>query len=207
MTGKSQENRMPGKGETPLDLSLRLIQKGLFESGQAVLAKHDIVLEGSVLTELIEDGLKRARTSRADGSIRTSIRYARRAAALTMLRDAGHITANIIPTVGLPEGYCGKIMLFVAAGVLIPERIFLRSGDDWHREILRNFEEEVRDYGFETFHITPQGGAFAEFQPDGAIVLYGSSEAFGRLEREDAIGLVQEAYPNRHVHWSDVAGI
>lgn len=187
-----------------MDLSLGLIQKGLFESAQAVLTNHDIALGVLVLAGLIEDSLKRARSSRADGSIRTSIRYERRAAALTMLRDKGHISGNVISTVDLPEGYCGKIMLFVGTGGLIPERTFLRSGDDWHREILRSFEEEVRDYGFETFQITPQGGAFAEFQPDGAIALFGSSEEFGRLKREDAIRLVQTAYPNRHIYWSDI---
>ena len=205
MTGRNPGNQKPGKGETPLDLSLRLIQKGHLESAHAVLAHHDIALEGKVLTGLIEDCLKRSRSSRADGSIRTAIRYERRAAALTILRDADHISAKVIPSVGLPKGYCGKIMLFVATGAVIPERMFLRSGDDWHREILRNFEEEVRDYGFETFQITPQGGAFAEFQPDGAIVLFGSSEEFGGLKREDAIQLVQTAFPNRHVHWSDTA--
>ena len=207
MIGKNRENRELGKGETPLEKSLRRIQKGFIESAHAVLTRHDIALEAPVLNGLIEDCLKCARSSRADGNIRTAIRYERKAAALTMLRDKGNISGKVIPTVDLPEGYRGKIMLCVVTGALIPELTYLRSGDDWHREILRNFEEEVRDYGFEAFQIMPRGGAFAEFHPDGAIVLYGSSEAFGRLKREDAIRLVQTAFPNRHVHWSDTADL
>jgi hypothetical protein len=61
----------------------------------------------------------------------------------------------------------------------------------------------VQDYGFENFEITPKGGAFAHFQTDGTIVLSGTSEAFGRCSREAATQLVQTAFPDRSVYWSE----
>ena len=98
----------------------------------------------------------------------------------------------------------GPALVFVK-GDCIPGRTFLRSGDDWHREILRSFEEEVRSYGFEKYQCSSRGGAFAKFKPDGSIVLYGSSEEFGPCRKEDALMLVLTSYPYRNVHWSDAA--
>ena len=185
---------------------LQLIHQGLMESAWALLNRHNIALDTLPLTGLIEDCLKRAKTLKSDGNVRSSMQYQRRAFALTILRDKGLLSVTIIPPVVLPEGYCGKILLVFIKGDCISERTCLRSGDDWHREILRSFEEEVHDYGFENFQISPQGGAFAEFQPDGTIALSGSSEEFGMCRREDAIQLIQTAYPDRNTHWSDTSG-
>ena len=51
-----------------------------------------------------------------------------------------------IPPVILPEGYNGKILLASIAGPTISTRVILRSGDLWHREILRNTENEIRNH-------------------------------------------------------------
>ena len=181
------------------------MQQGRLESACALLVAHNIVLDTHALTRLIGGCLKRVKTSRNEGDIRTSIRYQHRATALAMVRDAGRLSGAVIPSVVMPDGYCGKVMLAFVKGDCIPGRTFLRSGDDWHREILRHFEEELRSYGFEKFQFSPQGGAFAEFQPDGSIALYGSSEEFGPCRQEDALMLVQTAFSDRNVHWSDTA--
>jgi len=186
--------------------ALQLIHRGLLESAQALLRQHNITLDKPVLTELILDFQKQAETEKKANNIRASIQYQRRTASLEMLREGNHISGTVLPTAVLPEGYCGKIMLVLVKGDCISERTCLRSGDDWHREIVRSFEEEVHDYGFEKFIISPQGGAFAEFQLDGTIALSGSSEEFGRCRREDAIQLIQTAFPDRNTVWCDMIG-
>ncbi|MBW2441976.1 MAG: hypothetical protein JRH12_15965, partial [Deltaproteobacteria bacterium] len=47
-----------------------------------------------------------------------------------------------IPDIILPEGYNGKILLVSVSGGGIPKSVLLRSGDLWHREILRNTAAE-----------------------------------------------------------------
>ena len=125
---------------------------------------------------------------------------------MKLLKDTGCLSETVIPLVALPAGYCGKIMLISVQGDCIAPLTCLRSGDDWHREIVRSFEEEVRDYGFENVSIFPRGGAFVEFQAEGGVVLFGSSEEFGSCRRQDALQLIQVAFPERPVHWSDAAG-
>ena len=186
---------------------LHHIRQGLLESALALMDKNNTTFDAAELTDFIEDCLTHYNSLKKAQNVRASIRYQRRAAALTMLREAGSLSGAVIPSVVLPEGYCGKIMLVSVEGDLIPERTFLRSGDDWHREILRSFEEEVRDYGFENVLMCPKGGAFAEFQPDGNIVLSGTSEEFGRCSREEAIRMVRTAFHDRNVVWSDTTGI
>jgi len=185
---------------------LQLIRRGLLESAQALMRHHNITSNKPALTELILECQKQAETEKKVNNIRASIQYQRRTASLEMLRDGNYISGTVLPTALLPEGYCGKILLVFVKGDCISERTCLRSGDDWHREILRSFEEEVHDYGFEKFQISPQGGAFVEFQPDGTIALSGSSEEFGMCRREDAIQLIQTAYPDRNTHWPGTIG-
>ncbi len=72
--------------------SLHLIRQGLLESAHALLLEHDIALDIPALSGLIEDCLKRAETFRMGGDIRASIQYHCRAAALTMLGDAGYLS-------------------------------------------------------------------------------------------------------------------
>ena len=57
-------------------------------------------------------------------------------------------TGKPISPVILPEGYKGKILLVSVSGNGIEEMVILRSGDLWHREILRNTEKEIRDLGY-----------------------------------------------------------
>jgi hypothetical protein len=198
---------IPGaeKEGDPHSRALQLIDRGLLASAQALLVAYHIAVDVPALTARIEDCRKRGAARKKDGDIRASIGYQRRAAALAMMRDTGCLSGAVMPPVILPDGYCGKIMLISVKGDAIPARTCLRSGDDWHREIVRNFESEVRDFGFEKFQISPRGGAFAEFDSDEAIVLSGSSEEFGRCRKEDALQLIQAAFPQRNIYWSATA--
>ena len=185
---------------------LQLVQQGLLESAWSLMIRRGVTPDTRLLNGPIDGCLERAAWLKRKGDIRASFLFQRRASALTILRDSGRLSGAVIPSTVLPEGYCGKILLAFVEGDLIPGRTFLRSGDDWHREILRSFEEEVCDYGFENVHVSPLGGAFAEFRPDGSIVLWGASEEFGRCRKEDALKLVRTAYPDRAVHWSGGPG-
>ena len=73
----------------------------------------------------------------------------------------------------------GKILLVSITGAGIEDCVVLRSGDDWHREILRNTEEEIRGYGIDDARVDELGGAWVKFDEDGNIVIYGISDDFG----------------------------
>jgi hypothetical protein len=101
---------------------------------------------------------------------------------------------EMIPTVVLPDGYRGKILL-----VLINARgeslVVLRSGDLWHREILRNTEEEVFNLGLTDAQVNELGGASLFFEADGSIRIWGGSDEFGACDRDYAAALVMAARP------------
>ena len=105
---------------------------------------------------------------------------------------------KILPVV-LPEGYNGKILLVSVTAATIEKQVVLRSGDLWHREILRNTENEIRGLGVVDARVHPLGGAFLRFEPDGSIIIYGSSQEFGVCDQEYAAMLVREAFPERRV--------
>lgn len=64
----------------------------------------------------------------------------------------------MIPSVVLPEGYRGKILL-VSISVKKERAVVLRSGDLWHREILRNTEVEIQALGLSGAQVDELGGA------------------------------------------------
>jgi hypothetical protein len=105
-----------------------------------------------------------------------------------------------IPAVILPEGYCGKILL--AAVAIGSERlVVLRSGDLWHREILRNTEAEIRRLGLPEARVDELGGAHLRFEADGSILLWGESEDFGACDLAYAASLIREVWPDRRIHY------
>ena len=105
---------------------------------------------------------------------------------------------QILPVI-LPEGYNGKILLVSVAGAMIKKKVILRSGDLWHREILRNTEIEIRGLGVADAQVHPLGGALIRFEPGGTIIIYGSSQEFGACDKEYAAVLVRNAFPARQV--------
>ena len=105
----------------------------------------------------------------------------------------------LIPPVILPEGYHGKILLVSVSSAAITKTVILRSGDVWHREILRNTENEIRNYGIADAQIHQLGGAWVRFEPDGTIIIYGRSQEFGACDKALAAELVQGLFPQRRV--------
>jgi len=105
---------------------------------------------------------------------------------------------KMIPSVVLPEGYCGKILL-VSISVKKERVVVLRSGDLWHREILRNTEAEIRALGLSGAQVGELGGAHLRFEADGSILIWGSSEQFGTCNYEYAAALLKSVWPDRKV--------
>ena len=106
---------------------------------------------------------------------------------------------NKIPAIILPEGYTGKILLVSISGAGFEDKIILRSGDLWHREILRNTEAEIRNLGCHEAGVFELGGAHLRFEPDGTIVIHGTSEQYGACDKEYAAGLVTDEFPDRRI--------
>ena len=108
-----------------------------------------------------------------------------------------------IPETILPEGYNGKILLVSVSLEGKDDKVILRSGDLWHREILRNTEAEIRNLGYADAQVYQLGGALVRFEPEGTITIYGSSHEFGACDKEFAAELVQKAFPTKAVTVED----
>ena len=106
--------------------------------------------------------------------------------------------SRISPVI-LSEGYNGKILLVSVSGDGIEKAVLLRSGDMWHREILRNTKIEIKNLGFENALVHQLGGAHVRFEPDGSIIIYGASQEFGACDKEYAGELVRDLFPERRV--------
>jgi len=115
------------------------------------------------------------------------------------IRDQKQETNLLIPPVILPEGYNGKILLVSVSSAEIDKTVVLRSGDVWHREILRNTENEIRSYGIADAQVHQLGGALVHFEPDGTIIIYGRSQEFGACDKAYAAELVRGLFPERRV--------
>ena len=106
---------------------------------------------------------------------------------------------RLIPEIILPEGYNGKILLVSVSGGGIKKTVLLRSGDLWHREILRNTQNEIRNLGITDAQVHQLGGAWVRFEPDGTIIIYGRSQEFGACDKAYAAELVRDLFPQRRV--------
>jgi hypothetical protein len=108
-----------------------------------------------------------------------------------------------IPDIILPEGYNGKILLVSVSGGGIPKSVLLRSGDLWHREILRNTAAEIKTLGFENTQVHELGGALVRFEPDGVITIYGASQEFGACDKEYAAEIIKKKFKDRKIDIKD----
>ncbi len=113
--------------------------------------------------------------------------------------SAGQENRKKIPAVKLPEGYSGKILLVSISGDGIDEMVILRSGDLWHREILRNTEQEIRNLGLDRVQVNELGGAHLRFETNGSIIIHGTSEQYGTCDKEYAAKLVRDKFPGSRV--------
>ena len=114
---------------------------------------------------------------------------------------------KLIPTVVLPERYCGKILL-VSIAVGAERIVVLRSGDLWHREILRNTEAEILALGISGARIDELGGAHLRFEADGSILIWGGSDAYGACDHEYAAASSNQSGRNaRSTFFSHACGL
>lgn len=122
----------------------------------------------------------------------------RRLKALRQIRD--HCDPEkIIEKIILPEGYKGKILIVAILGGIIDHLNCMRSGDLWHREILRNTENELRDLGFFNSSAYELGGAHVRFEADNDIIIFGTSDEFGSCDKLYASSLIQQVFKNKNI--------
>jgi phosphoglycerate dehydrogenase-like enzyme len=114
---------------------------------------------------------------------------------------AGHSTEPDSPInpIILPEGYNGKILLVSVSADGLKKTVLLRSGDLWHREILRSTETEIKRLGFENVRVYELGGAHVRFEPAGTITVYGTSREFGGCDKEFAAEIIRKKFWGRTV--------
>ena len=121
---------------------------------------------------------------------------------LPSIEDSAKLDKRI-PEAMLPEGYNGKFLLVSIGGAGGEDGVLLRSGDDWHREILRNTEVEIQGYGINAARLQELGGAWVKFDEEGNIVIYGISDEFGACDKSVAAMLLRRLYPGRTVRFVD----
>ena len=118
--------------------------------------------------------------------------------------ETGQISENesdsesLINKIILPEGYNGKILLVMIVGGILDGQILLRSGDMWHREILRNTENEIKELGFAESDVYELGGAHVRFEKND-IVIFGTSDDFGSCDKVYASKLIQQLFKDKNV--------
>jgi len=105
---------------------------------------------------------------------------------------------KLIDKIILPEGYNGKILLVMIVGGFLDGQILLRSGDMWHREILRNTENEIKELGFVDSGVYELGGAHVRFEKND-IVIFGTSDDFGSCDKVYASKLIRQLFKDRNV--------
>lgn len=155
--------------------------------------------DAEAVAELIREYQRRARRLRAAKRTGEANRWGRRAFALEGLLRHGPDPARMVAETELPEGYHGKILLAALNGGGFDAVVCLRSGDDWHREILRNTRAELSDLGFSETEVHALGGAYARFEPADRIVIWGTSDEFGCCDKQLAARMIARAHPQRTV--------
>jgi hypothetical protein len=158
------------------------------------------VLNPKEVDTILQDLDSQAATQQAQENPRQSKRIQRRLLALRVFREHGLDQERLIQPVDLPEGYAGKILLISLDSAGSQRPLCLRSGDLWHREILRNTEEEIADLGFDLTIVSPVGGAWVRFDENDVITVYSSSEEYGECDKEKAAQLIASVYPRHRIH-------
>jgi len=101
---------------------------------------------------------------------------------------------TMIPAVILPDGYRGKILLVsIIRGKC--SMVALRSGDLWHREILRDTRAEMISIGLTDVQVEEMGRAYLHFDADGSIRIWGRIDDFGACDLYYAATLMRSARP------------
>jgi hypothetical protein len=187
----SKSQRAPEGDVTSLLREMRL------EEAIRLLKRSGCKVDSAAVKAMILGYETRANQMQTAGETGEARRMARRAAALKGLLVHGPDPTQMVAETELPEGYAGKILLVLLTGGGFDDTVCLRSGDDWHREILHNTRAEIADLGFPDTQAHPLGGAYAGFDSDGSIVIWGTSDEFGCCDKDLAARLIARAYPGR----------
>ena len=165
------------------------------EEANRIIDESLMFLKKDEFGEIIRLLEKEAVGRQKKGDIRWAVRLRRRAEALKVSQAHGQNPEKLICRVVLPEGYNGKFLLVSVSVGQAWEMTCLRSGDDWHHEILKATEEEICDQGFPRANVCPVGGAWVRFRQDGVIVIYGTSDDFGECDKDFAAKMIKRAFP------------
>jgi len=99
----------------------------------------------------------------------------------------------------IPEGYNGKILMVAILDESFGVKRCLRSGDLWHREILRNTQNEIIDLGFTKSAVYELGGANVKSDSKGNIIIFGTSNDFGSCDKKLAAKFIKNKFPDKNV--------
>ncbi len=175
---------------------LACIKAFQFEEAFKICRQHNVKPALSDMDEIINP-LALQRESRE--VISSPHKLDRRLKALKKIRDHGCDPVKIIIKTILPENYKGKILIVTIMGGVIDRLNCLRSGDLWHREILKNTENEIRDLGFFESSVHELGGAHVRFETNKDIVIFGTSDEYGSCDKVYASRLIQQVFKNRNI--------
>jgi hypothetical protein len=189
----SESQRVPEVDVTSLLRKMRL------EAAIRLLKRSGCEIDSAAVKAMILGYETRANQMQTAGETGEARRLARRAAALKGLLVHGPDPAQMVAETELPEGYVGKILMVLLTGGGFDDTVCLRSGDDWHREILHNTQAEIADLGFPHTRVHPLGGAYAGFDSDDSVVIWGTSDEYSCCDKEQAARLIARAYPEKTV--------
>ena len=172
-----------------------------FEEAVKLGKQHNMTLTSADMDRII-NSLVAQREESLD-TISNPHQLDQRIKALLRYRDNGCDPEKIIEKTVLPEGYNGKILMATIMGGVINRLVCLRSGDLWHREILKNTENEIRDLGFSKSSVYALGGAYVRFEKNNDIVIYGTSDEFGSCDKLSASRLIKKVFKDRKIFVMD----
>jgi hypothetical protein len=181
----------------PTSLIMDFLYSGRHESAWDIMKKNHVSRDELDYHRILKDleGDVQYKTNRGD--IRAVNRLKRRIQSLKTFQAYGLVPQRPIACVDLPDVYHGKVLLVHIVGGMAHGFVCLRADDDWHREILQNTKEEIQDLGFENADVVPVGGAWVQFDPGGAIIVYGSSEEFGTCDKKVMADMIDRAFPGK----------
>ncbi len=175
-----------------------LVLFAAFEFGEALkISKQYNILPTVADMDQVIDNLIKQRES--EDVTNFSHQFDLRLNSLRRFRNGGCDPETILEKIILPEGYNGKILLVMFKGGILDGRVCLRSGDMWHREILRNTEIEINHLGFFESVVYELGGAHVRFEKNKDIVIFGTSDDFGSCDKAYAAELIQQIFNDRHI--------
>jgi hypothetical protein len=178
---------------------LELLKAGELEAALKQTADFQVRLEASDFDRIISLLEKELKQRVSEEQFRSAKRLKRIINTITSLRKNGTDPSNILDPVLLPKGYNGKILLISVFGGIMQNTVILRSGDLWHSEILRESREEIKDLGLVSSGAYPLGGAWARFEKDRAILIWGTSDQYGACDKETAAQLLRAEHPDKEI--------